>query len=571
MSFNKRIDQLKMHLTRNRFSLQEVKSRPRTLILLIVTSYLFAIAVRYLWAMQYRGQPELFWNGYLMLNTTDGYHWAEITHELLTNGYQWVKFKALPSLTALTVDICSCPLEAVMQYLPVFFGSLIVVPLVLIGHALRQSSIGFIAALYAAIAWSYFNRTLPGYFDTDMLNVVFPMFIVWGCIDWLLRKRIYLALLVPILFAGYGLWYPSSASLNSAILLTLLLYTLIFDRRSLPNYKFPALCALAAMGLPLWWKLNGILLLWWFYFGRYSQLPARMVLGVSWLVILLWIGLDFAEPIMSMIGRYGFHTESIPDTLSNISNNVTALDMTLEAQRIPLQDIGLRVSGHIALFFVGGAGYLLLLFRFPVMIVSLPMVALGVSAYFTGLRFTIYAVPPFALGMAFLIELSGRIFSRLKIPGFRKYVYPILIISCTGLVMYPNLNHALTYAVETVIERDEVEALDRLKEISSEEDFVLTWWDFGYPTKYYANRRTLVDGGHNRFDQLFPVGYVLTSENQAAAANMARLSVDDAFQKERPSIRRIINKYGYSEFPTFLSELENLSQPSIESKSGIYI
>ena len=56
--------------------------------------------------------------------------------------------------------------------MPAFFGSLIVIPIVLIGKSIGQIEVGFIAALIASIAWSYYNRTMVGYYDTDLLNIV---------------------------------------------------------------------------------------------------------------------------------------------------------------------------------------------------------------------------------------------------------------------------------------------------------------------------------------------------------------------------------------------------------------
>jgi dolichyl-diphosphooligosaccharide--protein glycosyltransferase/undecaprenyl-diphosphooligosaccharide--protein glycosyltransferase len=47
---------------------------------------------------------------------------------------------------------------------------------------------GLISALLASIAWSYYNRTMIGYYDTDMLNIVLPMFLLWSII-WAINTK----------------------------------------------------------------------------------------------------------------------------------------------------------------------------------------------------------------------------------------------------------------------------------------------------------------------------------------------------------------------------------------------
>ena len=67
--------------------------------------------------------------------------------------------------------------------------------------------------------------------------------------------------------------------------------------------------------------------------------------------------------------------------------------------------------------------------------------------------------------------------------------------------------------------------MDKLREIASREDYVLSWWDYGYPIRYYADVKTLVDGGKHNGGDNFSVSFALLN-NQTAAANMMRLDVE---------------------------------------------
>ena len=69
--------------------------------------------------------------------------------------------------------------------------------------------------------------------------------------------------------------------------------------------------------------------------------------------------------------------------------------------------------------------------------------------------------------------------------------------------------HIDSYRVPTVFNADEVKVLNKLKDIAQREDYVVSWWDYGYPLRYYADVKTLVDGGKHSGVVNFPVSYML--------------------------------------------------------------
>jgi len=146
------------------------------------------------------------------------------------------------------------------------------------------------------------------------------------------------------------------------------------------------------------------------------------------------------------------------------------------------------------------------------------MIGLGFLAYSGGLRFTIYAVPVLALGIAFLIvELSSLVRD--------KYIKYGLITILTIAILIPNIQHVIGYKVPSVFTKDEVMVLDNLKKIAAREDYVVGWWDYGYPIRYYANVKTLSDGGKHSGSVNFPTSFILT-HSQLEAAKMLRLDVE---------------------------------------------
>ncbi len=163
-------------------------------------------------------------------------------------------------------------------------------------------------------------------------------------------------------------------------------------------------------------------------------------------------------------------------------------------------------------------GYILLLFKNRVMILSIPLVGLGFIALNAGLRFTVYAVPILALAIGYLIFYISKYIKDKRIK--------LLFISLAAIgVLIPNILHVIEYRVPTVFTKDEVKVLDKLKSIASREDYVVAWWDYGYPIRYYSDVKTLVDGARHSGSINFPVSFALL-RNQIASANMARLAVE---------------------------------------------
>ena len=466
-----------------------------------------------------------------MINTNDGYYWAEGARDLLsgtttnpTASHYWDKFhqlhdlspvtSAVSELTALFVKILPFSFETIIFYMPAFLGSLVVIPIILIAKTLDNLPMGFIAALLASIAWSYYNRTMVGYYDTDMLNIVLPMFLLWSIIGAIeSNKNIYL-LITALDILIYRWWYFQSYSLEFAFLGLLSSYTLFFDRKNIFNYKLLAIMLVAMMYGDMTIRFVAVVVLFYLFrkkeFDRYIY--AILVLAAA--AFLLSGGLDpiwhklhayvFKESVRTMDGGLGLHFFTVMQTVR-------------EAGKIPFETFANRISGNTLTFILSLVGYLYLLYKRPIMIFSLPLLGLGFLAYFGGLRFTIYAVPVLAFGIAFLIVEIGRFFKEKRLGS-------LFMVIATVALLYPNYKHIQSYKVPTVFDATEVKILDLLKKRLQRNDYLITWWDYGYPIRYYADVKTLIDGGKHNGGLNFPVSYILT-HSQQEAARMALLDV----------------------------------------------
>jgi len=488
-------------------------------LLYIFIAFTFSVALRMIWFYQFSDYDAFKFNGQFMLNTNDGYFWAEGARDLLSGVTQDNDLSpvnaAASQLTAFFAYILPFSFESVIFFLPVFLGSLIVVPIVLIAKGLKNLELGLVAAMLASVTWSYYNRTMIGYYDTDMLNIVIPMFLLWSII-WAVNTNEDKYLLITALdILVYRWWYPQSYSLEFSFFGLILLYTLLFDRKNLYNYKLLAIMMFAMLNIDGFIRFPVVIAVYFIFKEEKFQKYIYYILAIS---VVAFFATGGFNPILSLLKGYVF-TDAVSVGAEGLKLHFYSVMQTVrEAGHIPFEIFANRISGHTITFILSVGGFIYLAYRHKIMLFALPMIGLGFLASVGGLRFTIYAVPILAFGVAFLITELARIMPSKKL----KF---LTITAFTLVVIYPNYKHIEAYRVPTVFNSSEVKLLDKLGSIANREDYVIGWWDYGYPIRYYSDVKTLIDGGQHNGGANFPVSFILTNP-QEVSAKMARLDVE---------------------------------------------
>jgi len=492
----------------------------KQLLLLILIAYAFSVAVRFIWVYQFHGYVPFMFHGQFMINTNDGYYYAQGAQNLLLSPHhRWYHspyHSALSIVTYVLTKITHLKLNTVMFYMPMYISSLIVVPVILISTLFKRLEVGFIAALLSSIAWSYYNRTMVGYYDTDMLTVVLPSFVLYGVVAAQQTNKSKYLLFSAIFVLLYSWWYHASFSLNFAFVGLYFLYTIIFDRKNVYNYKLLAIMLTAMIVASLLLKAIIIIILYIIFKNSRFDKFVYYIFGAAIAAMFMTGGFN---PIMSELNGYVFRS-SVSDVKDNGLNLhfFSVMQTIRESSAIPFTLFADRISGSVATFLISIVGYIWLSYRFRFMLFALPMIGLGFLAMHSGLRFTIYAIVPLALGIAYLISEIAK-----KMPSYFLY-YSTLAVGAL-LILIPNLLHVKAYRVPTVFNNSEVRILNHLKEISNPKDYVISWWDYGYPLRYYAHLRTLIDGGLHSGSADYPVSYILTHP-QNISAKLARLEIE---------------------------------------------
>lgn len=514
---------------------------PGMLILLITIAYLFSFGMRMIWIDAFNGFDEMYWNGQLMINTNDGYYFASAVQHLLSgmhapNPQIQVALQSYPAViytTFFAVKFLPFTLESVILYMPAIVSSLIVIPIILTTRLFGMPLLGFFASLLASITVSYYNRTMVGYYDSDMFAVLMQMMILYSLAGLLIRRGIVYAVMSFTFIALYPYFYPQGLSLIYAMFFIYLAYTLgghlLYARRNQIKHKTGFTVAATLEPTPLMYMgialiaialspvlislkiLAGILLVALYYF---QKLSTRHWLYIALAGILFFV---FNANVFALI------SSKIAIYLERGSENeglqfFQVIQTVREAGGIDFETMSYRISGSVLGVATALMGYILLLIRKPQFIIALPLIGVGIFALWGGLRFTIYAVPVAAIGtLFFFYVLADYIKNRIA-----RYIAIVLL---TAAVLYPNVIHIVNYKVPTVFTAKEVSVLDELKRHGSDKDYVIAWWDYGYPLWFYTDKNTLIDGGKHHHDN-YIVSKILTTDSQTEAANLSRIAVE---------------------------------------------
>lgn len=615
--------------------------------LLIAVAFIFSVFCRMYWIYWASAYEPFFWNDQLMISTNDGYAFAEGARDMIAGFHQPNDLsyygRSLSSLTYALASFLPFKFETIILYMSVFFSSLIVVPVILIAREYGMLKVGFIAALLSSVANSYYNRTMAGYYDTDMLVIVLAMFVLWSMVRLVQTKRRLNLIYIPVFILIYNWWYPSSFSLNSAMIGMFLLYTLIFDRANKLNYEALIFMIIALTNINYAPKFAIIIALYGAIYFKPEIWNKKTIAALAIAAVGLFAACGGLKPIIFQLKFYIFRDVAESSGLTFFYYNVN--QTIRESSIVPFDTFAQRISGHVLTFIAAFVGTAMMGVKFRSFLLALPMLLLGFLAVKGGLRFTVYAVGVMALGFGYLVDFTinslkeGKHFKKFCVavtavfiatlclyfdryyssfnetmPVFgqnlalimpanevafssylmfaamfalacgvsylivsyiksNKILSRVALASITLVALAPCIAHIYGYKVSTVFVQKEVESVSKLAKIADREDYTIAWWDYGYPIRYYADTKTLIDGGKHLGKDNFAVSFAL-GEPQISSANMARLEVEyterNFSEKFGSNLAKMMQEYNATNVNAFLNSLSSKEFKAPKKTRDIY-
>jgi len=553
------------------------------LLLFMLLAYLFSIGVRMYWPMYFSDNASMFYAEQLMINTNDGYFFATGARDIIDGVVAADKQRAsafgvsqgLVMLTVYATELLPFSLETIILYLPAVISSLIVVPIILTGRLMGHTLLGFFAALLGGIAWSYYNRTMVGYYDTDMFSVFLQFTIFYSFLHVAYKKDLNSILLASFLIFIYPYFYPQGMTIVYAMFVLLVVY-LTFEYKDwiksdeTDDFKEGAI------------SLYGSVILLSIVLMTALPITVRVVLFFAALGLLLRVKLEEKKLLYIALALFvGFlffgniFGEILRRVFSFLDRSVEAeglhfyqvIQTVREAGAIPFETMANRISGSQVGVILSLVGYLVLVMRHKPFLIALPMIGVGVLSLWAGLRFTVYAVPIAALSAIYLFFVIADMLTKDK-----KVKYAFVGLA-TAAMLYPNITHIISYKVPTVLNKTEVDDLVKLDKMAGPKDYTLTWWDYGYPIWFYSNTNTLIDGGKHTHDN-YIVSKIMQTPSQELAANLSRLVVETYVDSNYSMVADTIfnNNQEDQVDPNFLlSELEEGAYKLPKKTRDIYL
>lgn len=556
----------------------------KTLLLtFMLFAYLFSIGIRLYWPMYFADNASMFYAGQLMINTNDGYFFATGARDIIEgidnigkqSAYAVETSWGLVMLTVYASKILPFSLESVILYMPAVISSLIVIPIILVGRLMGHTLVGFFAALLGSIAWSYYNRTMVGYYDTDMFSVLLQFTIFYSFLHVVYKKDLRSILLASFFIFIYPYFYPQGMTIVYAMFILLLFYLVLeykgwIQVNETDNFKEGAI------------SLYGSAILLSITLITSLPLEIRIIIFFVALALLVKVKIDEKKLVYIAIAFFiGFlffgnvFNIILAKVMSYLDRGVVTeglhfyqvIQTVREAGAIPFETMANRISGSQLGVIVSLIGYVVLVVRHKPFVIALPLIGVGVLSLWAGLRFTVYAVPLAAISAIYLFHVITTTISN------KKSIYVVAMTILTASMLYPNITHIIGYKVPTVLNKAEVQDLVKLDKMADPKDYTLAWWDYGYPIWYYSNTNTLIDGAKHTNDN-FIISQIMQTSSQELAANLSRLAIETYVDSYPPTVADAMfkNKQENQLDPNILlSELEDDTYKLPKKTRDIYL
>ncbi len=283
--------------------------------LFIVLSYLFSFTVRLEWIdfaqEQYLNEDGVLTyaregmvrDGVALPNTHDSFYFGSILqkahlgmhqdNDLVPSVWKNGMITVLPYLLLKVFPFLT--IESLLLWLPVYVSGLVCIPIVLIGRLYGSSLWGFLAACLAGVTHSYYNRTLAGYYDTDMFSITIPAFALFALFAACRKESVTFLFSAALILYLYRFFYVSGQAITGALIGAFVAYRLILffldlgfkHRRSIKkalvhkssSFTFKALILMALAGYGESWSYGNLI----------EQNPLRFFLGIGMLVVVFGV------------------------------------------------------------------------------------------------------------------------------------------------------------------------------------------------------------------------------------------------------------------------------------------
>ncbi|MDP2749610.1 MAG: STT3 domain-containing protein, partial [Nanoarchaeota archaeon] len=411
-------------------------------------------------------------------------------------------------------------------YVPIMLALLSIIAAFFIGKRVGGNVAGFFAAMVIAVHPFFISRSFGS--DTDPYNVFFPLIIIWFFIEAFEAKD-----------AKKGIIYAGLAGLATGLFSFVWAFWYVFD------------FILAAMGAYFIYYI----IVHWKGFDKIPEMLNHASIKKLFLVTIVYIILSgivvtifsgFGAFIGGFTGPLGLLTikdSTHADLWPNVYTTVAELNSA------DWNSVVGSIGGRY-LFIISIIGILLTFLKKDehgkpdmkyVFLFTIWYLA-TIYASFKGVRFVLLLVPAFAIGIGaaagigytYLRDWFSKSFS------IDKKVTSVSLILLFFIIIFISPGNLVRAAHETsknslpLVDDAWWASLTTIKDNSSKDAIINSWWDFGHHFKYIAERAVTFDGASQNIPQAHWIGKVLLTNDEEQAISILKMldcGANTAFEK----------------------------------------
>jgi len=398
-------------------------------------------------------------------------------------------------------------------YFPMIIIALAVLPAFFLGKRLAGNVGGLFSGMVVATSMAILSRTTWGHADTDAYNIFFPLLAMWLFYEMFQARKLWKQIIITLLLAAtiavysftwQGWWY-----LFDLILVTFaatILYNLYLYRKEIKGLKiiknhdftwplFLSVVFFAATGL------LSTLIVGFRNFSVFIREPFNFMTIKSATLDTLW------PNVLTTVAELN------PGTFSGI---VTQLGGTL-------------------FFILGICGFVIIALKrdknnhldLKYSILLILWFLATIYASLKGVRFVLLIAPAFAIGFGTALGTIYNYITRIseKHLSIKKFITAPILIILFGLLFISPVKQGYALAKNDIpmINDAWYESLTAIKDNSSSNAVINSWWDFGHHFKYIADRAVTFDGASQGEPQAHWIGLALMTDNENLSIGILRM------------------------------------------------
>ncbi len=531
----------------------QMPRRYNILIGIVAIAMIFAIVLHYRWEqlspwLEDKNPAFYVDNDTPILGTLDSYKWIRYTEEVRDGTYEpltndpimyypdgWERPKVTPLISHLNLALASVLPDTDNFHMRdnIYFSALILTPIlgtmivvvsILWGMSIGYLPLGILAAITGSYAPMFYLRSTSGRFDTDLLNVFFPMLI---------------AIFISLIPISARHRREHGGTLNGSDASDTLTrsgsFMGIFSR--LDPYKpyiYSALAGFSTHLLYLWYEhqifnlIYAGVLFWYLIFSRYHLKEILISLGLFILFANPFVVFAGISSLMELSYIYIFNQDLSTSAFPNVYNTIS------EAIKQTTPEVMSAYYFNGFFVVIGTAGFLLfaignIRYALPLM----PLLALTALGFLSSPRFTMYGGPLIGIGFGYIMLLALRylpinieqrltnMFGRLG-----KQVTSVVYLGATtlvGIVLFiPALGMINNVRPTTSIPPEIFQVYEDMKmnNVIPQGSAIYTWWDYGLVIEEYLKDKSFHDGMSQSSPKTYFVARSMVSSSQDEMYNI---------------------------------------------------